>query len=309
MKLTLTLLFLIFTLTTFGQKLDWIPFKWVGDSISGKYYDKLIMVVPTSIDDLPHSFNMQLDLGAIETVIYGNSISSYLEKYPKLKSKIDTSLTFWIQNQKNLKFRNIDLKLGSVSFGSRNIGHFKNFGDEIQKDSIMTKSEKHIGTIAPDLFQDKILIIDYPNKRICVSNKLPTQYANASFQPYKIKDGRIRIPFMINNKVEDLMFDTGSSLFALITTQKRAFQISDEKIVDSLKISSWGEYYMVYSRKVKSKIKFGNLELNESVVFYDNIKKNDKFYDDARVWGITGNAYFLNNVVIIDYKNKRFGVK
>lgn len=26
-------------------------------------------------------------------------------------------------------------------------------------------------------------------------------------------------------------------------------------------------------------------------------------------WGMTGNAYFLNNVVILDYKNKRFGVK
>ncbi len=309
MKLTFSLLFSIFTLSTFGQKLEWVPFNWVGDSISGKYYDKLIMVVPMNIDNLPHGFNMQLDLGAIETVIYGNSISSYLEKYPELKNKIDTSLTFWIQSQKNFKFRSIDLKLGSVSFGSRNIGHFKNFGDEIPKDSIMTKSEKHIGTIAPDLFQDKILIIDYPNKRICVSKKLPKQYANASFQPYKIKEGRIRIPFKINNKEEDLMFDTGSSLFALMTTQKKAFQISDENIADSLKISSWGEYYMVYGRRVKSKIKFGNLALNQSVVFYDNINKFDKFYKEENIWGITGNAYFLNNVIIVDYKNKRFGVK
>jgi hypothetical protein len=309
MKLIFSLLFSIFTLSTFGQKLEWIPFNWVGDSISGKYYDKLIMVVPMSIDNLPHNFNMQLDLGAIETVIYGNSISPYLEKYPKLKSKIDTSLTFWMQNQKNFKFKNIDLKLGSVSFGSNNIGHFKNFGDDIPRDSIMTKSEKHIGTIAPDLFQDKVLIIDYPNKRICVSKELPKQYANASFQPYKIKEGRIRIPFLINDKEEDLMFDTGSSLFSLITTQKRAFQISNEKVVDSLKISSWGEYYMVYGRKVNSKIKFGELELSRSTVFYDNIKKNDKFYDDEKIWGITGNAYFFNNIVIVDYKNKRFGVQ
>ena len=309
MKILFSLLLSLLTLSTFGQKLDWIPFSWVGDSISGKYYDKLAMNIPVTIDNLPHNFNMQLDLGAIETVIYGNSISPYLEKYPELKNKIDTSLTFWIQSQKNLKFRGVNFKLGSVSFGSNNIGHFKNFGDEISKDSIMTKSEKHIGTIAPDIFQDKILIIDYPNKRICVTKEIPPQYESASFQPYKIKEGRIRVPFLINNKVEDLMFDTGSSLFALMTTQKSAFQISEKNIVDSLKVSSWGEYYMVYGRKVKSKIKFGNLELNESVVFYDNVDKYDKFYRNEGVWGITGNAYFLHNIIIIDYKNKRFGVR
>jgi hypothetical protein len=38
---------------------------------------------------------------------------------------------------------------------SKNIGIFENFGDEIPKDSVNTKSEKHIGTIAPDLFPIK----------------------------------------------------------------------------------------------------------------------------------------------------------
>jgi hypothetical protein len=309
MKQTLFLAFLLFSVTAFGQKLEWIPFNWVGDSISGKYFDKLAINIPVTLDNLPHKFNMQFDLGAVTTVVYGNSIKPYLDNYDELNKKIDTTLKFYIQSEKNFKFRGVNLKLGTVSFGNRNIGHFKGFGESIPLDSMDTKSEKHIGTIAPDIFQDKILIIDYPNKRICITKELPRQFSKVNFQTCLIKDGRIKITLNINNKEEDLMFDTGSSLYALVTTEARADKISNNVIVDSLKVSSWGEFYMLYGRTVNSTIKYGQQQLKPATVFYDRINKFDRFYDQEKIWGITGNAYFLNNIVIIDYKNKRFGVK
>ncbi|MCA0363013.1 MAG: hypothetical protein LCH67_03160 [Bacteroidetes bacterium] len=309
MKQIFIAIFLVFSISSFGQKLEWIHFNWVGDSISGKYFDKLAITIPVSLDNLPHKFNMQIDLGAIETVIYGNSIKPYLDTYSELNTKIDTTLKFRIQSQTNFKFRDIEFKLGSVNFGKRNIGHFKNFGDPILIDSIYTKTEKHIGTIAPDLFKDKILIIDYPNKRLCVTTELPKQFSKAQFRNYKIKNGRIKIPITINGKDEDLMFDTGSSLFALMTTTEQANEISTKPIIDSLKISSWGEYYMVYGQTVTKPILFGKKKLNKSTVYFDNRKDNANFFKEEEIWGITGNAYFLKNIVIIDYKNQRFGVK
>ena len=309
MRQILLAIFTFLTLSSFGQKLQWIPFDWVGDSISGKYFDKLLITIPVSVDNLPHKFNMQFDLGAINTMFYGNSIEPYLEKYSTLKSRLDTTLIFRAQSQTNYMFKDVSFKLGNVSFGKRNIGNFKNFGDEIPKDSIMTKSEKHIGTIAPDLFENKVLIIDYPNKRLCVVNEVPKQFQKAQFRPYKTKEGRIKIPITINGKDEDVMFDTGSSLFSLITTKDKATAISENKIVDSLKISSWGDFYMVYGQPINSKIKFGTKELSKATVFFDNNDRFASFYKEEEIWGITGNAYFLKNVVIIDYKNKLFGVK
>lgn len=299
---------LLISFTTFGQKLEWIPFNWLGADVSGKYFDKFAITIPVTVDNLPHKFNLQLDLGAYNTIFYENSINSYLEKYSDLKNKIDTTLTFKMFNKTHFKLKNVELKLGKVNIGQINIGIFKNYGEEIPKDSINTKSEKHIGTLAPDIFQDKILIIDYPNKRISITKELPKKFSKANFQPFIIKDGRIKIPFNINDKVENLLFDTGASLFALMTTEERANKISANKIVDSLKTSSWGEFYMVYGRKVNSKIKFGNKQLDPATVFYDKLNKHDEFYDKEKIWGITGNAYFLNNIVIIDYKNQRFGV-
>lgn len=309
MKKILLFFFTVLAASAFGQKIKWISFKWAGDSISGKYFDKLAMTIPVTLDNLPYKLNMQLDLGATVTVIYGNSAQPYLEAHNDLKNKIDTTLKFWIQSQRNPMFRGIDLKLGNVSFGQRNIGYFKGFGDNIAKDSINSSTEKQIGTIAPDLFENKILIIDYPNKRICVTDEIPKQYLKAAFRSYKIKDGRIKIPLTINGKNEDVMFDTGSSLFALITTKEKANAISNNNITDSIKISSWGEYYMVYGSSINKPVMFGNKKLMKANVYYDNQKSSEDFYREEQVLGITGNAYFLKNVVIIDYKNKRFGVQ
>jgi hypothetical protein len=308
MKKSIIILLLNIYSAANAQKINWIPFNWEGAEIEGKYFDKLIITIPIKLDNLPHRFNMQFDLGAINTMIYGNSFKEYLVKYPTFKSKIDTTLKFRAQSQTHYMFKNVAFKLGSVSFGNRNIGHFKGFGDDIPADSVNTKLEKHIGTIAPDLFQDKILIIDYPNKRIASVNHLPIQYKKAAFQSFKMEEGRIKIPLNINNKTEDLMFDTGSSLFQLITTEANAIQISNGPAIDSLKISSWGDYYMVYGNKVNSAIKFDTKTLQPAVVYFDKKHKSDQFNKDEKIWGITGNAYFLKNIIIIDYKNKKFGV-
>ena len=304
---------ILFSLTicsmSYGQKLNWIPFEWVSDSVSGKYFDKLAINIPVSIDGLPHKFNMQFDLGAVTTVIYGNSIAKYLDKYSGFNKKIDSTKSFIINGKKNPMFKNVGLSLGNVSFGERNIGYFKDYGEPIPIDSIYTSTEKNIGTIAPDLFKDKYLIIDYPNKRICVTKNLPRKLAKVDFQACSITSGRVTIPLTINGKVENLMFDSGSSMFSLITSEENANQISLNTIVDSLSANSWGDNITAYGKKITSEVKFGKTILKPSNVYYVKNEMIAEFFKQQNIWGITGNAYFLNKIVIIDYKNSRFGIK
>jgi hypothetical protein len=300
-KVCFILFCLITQLTCFSQKLNWIPFEWVSDSVSGKYFDKLAINIPVSINGLPHKFNMQFDLGAVTTVIYGNSIAKYLDKYSWFNNKIDSTKSFIINGQKNSMFKNVGLSLGNVSFGERNIGYFKDYGEPIPTDSIYTSTEKHIGTIAPDLFKDKYLIIDYPNKRICVTKNLPRKLAKVDFQACSITRGRITIPLTINGKVENLMFDSGSSMFSLITSEENANQISVNNIVDSLSGNSWGDNITVYGKKITSEVKFGKTILQASNVYYFKNEMIAEFFKQQNIWGITGNAYFINKMVIIDY--------
>lgn len=303
----------LFLLTTYGagaQQLPWIPFHWEGGTLAGRHFAKAGITVPVALGGLPHKFKMQLDLGALNTTVYGNAIAPYFAQYPAFKAKLDTTRTFRIQNQKNPLLVGVGLKLGSVDFGPRDLGYFKGFGDQLTTKTLTNKAEVHVGTIAPDLFQNRVLIIDYPHQRLCVVDKVPAAYAQASFQPFKLKDGRIKIPLRINGQSEDLMFDTGSSLFALLTTRPRAIATAGtEAVQDSIKTSSWGEYYYVYGRRPQGAIYFGNKQLPSALVFADNLHKFDKLYEEEAVWGITGNAFFLHNTVIIDYKNHVFGVQ
>lgn len=304
----ISFLLLFFTVTVNAQDLKWIPFKWTGDSISGKYFDKFSIVIPVKIDNIPARFNMQFDLGAVKTVIYGNSIQPYLDAYPALKNKIDTSKKFLIQGANNPMFTDMILQMGTTSFKGIEIGYFKNFGGKINRDSILSGTEKHIGTIGPDLFQNKILIIDYLQKRIGVCDELPKQYKMATFQPFKSDDGRIKIPLVINDKTEYLLFDTGSSIFTLTTTKKDALQTASPEIVDSLSVFSWGKKLTYYGVKTNKPIKFGNKVLKGSLVYYDEQETFQDFYKFVKIWGLTGNVFFLKNTVIIDYKKKLFGV-
>ena len=32
------------------QPLNWIPFNWIGDKVSGRYFDKLAITIPVTLD-------------------------------------------------------------------------------------------------------------------------------------------------------------------------------------------------------------------------------------------------------------------
>lgn len=292
-----------------SQNLEWIPFSWVSDSVSGKYFEKAAIILPVTIDELPHKFSMQFDLGAINTVFYGNSLNPFLEKYSSLNNKLDTINTFWMQGQECPIFSNVDLMLGKVNFKNLDIGLYPNFGNEYFFDSISPETKIHIGTIGADIALNKILIIDFNSNKIAITDTLPSEYQNLSFENIKIDDGRIKIPFRINDKVEDLMFDTGASLFSLVTNKENALKIGGKEITDSLTVPSWDEIISFYGLETIVPIFLGSKQMGKSMVYYNDDPSWDDFYKSENIWGITGNAFFFDNVIIIDYKGNRFGIK
>jgi len=308
MKQILALLFAIGSLATYAQKVAWIPFSWEGVTIAGRYIDKAAIRIPASVDGISHNFVMQLDLGAITSMLYGNTVESLPDLSADLVPKTDTVSGFYIKGVKHPIYKGVCLKLGSVSMEKMAIGCHKGYGGAVHKDSINSTALRYIGTIAPDLFADKVLIIDYPNRRIAVASSLPKSFSKAEFQPLKIKDGRIKISFSINGKQEYLLFDTGASMFSMVTTRVNADAITDSTVVDAFDVPSWGESIPFVGRKANVPLKLGSKQLNSVVVYYDKPNSFEGLYKQEQVWGITGNALFLDHVVIIDYAKKQFGV-
>ena len=280
--------------------LKWIPLQWQGDTISGKYIEKAYLYVPVKIDELPIDFTMQLDLGTTETQFYGNPIKPYLEEYPSLANKLDS-----VQRFKNIIFRNINLHMGMVDF-SFDVWHRIGFGDDIPRDLLHSKTPKHIGTIASDMFQDKILVIDYNLSRFAVSDNLPAEYQDLPAVKFELNNGIIIFPFRIDGTEQKLMFDTGSSPFPLATSRERALEIAPPEIIDSLSGPLWwGQIITFYGLKVNKTIEFGGTVLGNATVYYDQEGLwEENVFNPLHIWGLAGNAYFLDCMIILDYKNK-----
>ena len=302
-------IFLIILISIFSgcsqrESIEWIPFDWKGDTISGKYIEKAYIYIPVKIDNLPCDFTMQLDLGTTETQFYGKTIEPYLEEFPSLASKLDS-----FQRYKDAIFRDVNLQMGAVDF-KFNVWHRYNFGEEILKDSLLSKTPKHIGTIGADMFQNKVLILDYKLKRFAMSNSLPVEYEGLPSVGFEIVDDIIKLPFNIDGKKCKLMFDTGSSPFELVTSKAKALEISDSVIIDSLSGPLWwGNEITFYGMRVNKPIEFGEEILKSTTVYYDKDGLWEGIFDSLSVWGITGNAYFSDDVVIVDYVNRLFRVK
>ncbi len=297
--ISLIILFSILTGCTQKQSLEWIPFNWVGDTISGKYIEKAFIYIPVKIEDLPGNFTMQLDLGASKTVFYGNTIEPYLKEFPSLANKYKIPL-----------FYNISLQMGPVELNGIDVGYYNNFGKEIPKDSLNSKTPKHIGTIASDIFRNKVLVIDYKSCRFAMSDSIPIEYKDLPAEEFELTNGITKLPFRINGKDCKLMFDTGSSPFQLVTSKERALEISDPLITDSLSGPLWwGQEITFYGLEVNKSIEFGGQVLKHGKVYYCKNGDWDNIYNSLNIWGITGNAYFFENTMIIDYKNKLFRIK
>lgn len=309
MKNILFILFLFIFAPVPAQEPEWIPFQWVRSLLADRYIDQSAIRVPVRIDSLPHPFTMQLDLGTITTTFSGNAMDPYLETYPPLGNKLDTTQKFSAYGKVFPMLTGVELRLGTYVFKDLGIGYRKGYGRAMQRDSIFQKTNVRIGAIGADLFLDKILMIDFRRERFAIADSLPEPFWDLEFVPFGKERGRIKLPFRINGKQEVVLFDTGASSFALSTTKERALALSDSIITDSLKVPSWGQYLTLRGLNTNKPIYLGKQKLKETIVYYDETRIYDSGFAAEKVWGLTGNAYFLESTVVIDYRNHLFGVK
>lgn len=317
LKYIFATLFIFSSAFSFGQKnhfkdekLPWIKFYWKGDKLGKQYYDKAYMYVPVKIQDLPNQFDAQFDLGSIVTVLYGRPVASYQKQLPELQQTNDT---LHIKGRKFPLLKNVTLHLDQVTFPNLSVVKMNDFGKNIPADSINTGTVRHIGTIGTDIFKDKVLIIDYPNQRMCTVDSLPLSVSNnVYFFTTKFNsEDRVSIAFKMGKQTSYLMFDTGSSIMTVHTLTENAALITDPKssVIDSLPMSTWGKINYTYKKKINKTLSMGKFKLKDQYVYYsDHAVSSPKFFSDNGIFGYTGNVFFLDKVVVIDFKNKKMGV-
>lgn len=302
------IIFLLLAKLSFSQKSEWIHFDWHGENIFGKYYEKLAMSLPLKIENLPYNFCGQLDLGATRTVLYGNSLKNY--PLDLIKTKLDSlGEPYYLNGRKGNFIRKVNLKIDRKNFANTDLAYVYDYGDEISKDSINSSSQKLIGTVAPDLFQNKYLVIDFPNQRMRIYDELPRKYKKANFVDVLIRKGRIKIPLTIGQKTEYVIFDTGNCLGDLLLDKETiaSFTNPNEAATEFLSGKSWGQDYLVYQKKLLDPVFINNQKVPITTAQFTDSNDDVKFNREEKIIGLMGPLSFVNQIVIIDYKNLRFG--
>ena len=291
------------------KTISWIGFKWQGDSIGNRYFDKLAMFVPFKIENISYKFTAQLDLGAPSTMVYGNSFMPLLQKFPKIAEKLDTlNKDFVIQGKKVGELKNISFYLDTVKFKHQNIAYFDNFGDKYQENDFKKDTILHIGTIGANLFNNKVLIIDFKKQQLAVLDSLPNKLEKELID-ITIEKGRIKVPVIINGEKKYVIYDTGTSFATLFLSTNNWNEYHDTiSRLDTIMASAWGVKYPMLISKTNIQIKIGNKIFKPKTIMANNLKPYYEFYKRENIIGLMGNKMFYNHILVIDFKNKKFGI-
>ena len=280
-------------------------FYWSPAEISGRHYDKAAMYLPISLDTVSELHYSQFDLGSDWTILYQNNFKS-ITAYNYLKFD---SLSDLNPERPLFMIKDVDLNIGKINFGKRNVLGFYNYGEPIIRKKNAQVSENSIGTIGADIFQNKIVVINFPNQTISVLDTTNSALENYfSFEKCKIENKRIMVPIILNGKTHFFMYDTGSSLFPMMTSFSNWKEITNQKINDTLSITNFGNPVIMLGSNASIEINIGMNTLTDFGVYYEKDNYFDKMFEQLKCDGIIGNAFFFNKTICIDFKNKRFGI-
>jgi hypothetical protein len=157
------------------------------------------------------------------------------------------------------------------------------------------------GTLGEPFFEHRILILDFPSQRLAILDTLPQTIADrADWTTIQVRNHKIYVPLTINGRTyTDLIFDTGSNLIPLLTTQAR-WQEWTAGPKTALTVTSWGREVTLTGAPLKMALKLGQARLEHPQAFFDPTT--------APTFELIGNPLFANHTVILDLAAHRLGL-
>jgi hypothetical protein len=290
-----------------SDSISYSPIKWHLDTTIEGNVEETSIFVPVTLNGISQNLYMQFDLGSNITGFYGNTLKALAEKYPEL----DTHL---VQGKRSTYFKNAELginkkynKKANKLYIWEDLGQsdldtsFLNFVNA-EDDAII------LGTIGYDVLGSQVLILDLKDDRYALTSAIPADIkGKADFiDEADLNKFPILLPFRFGGKKITLIYDTGSGNFPVLTGTNRLKRLADETSIDTVdKASRFGELHNVYRLKNAGDISLEDIEFGNFDVY--GMKIFNKFWFIG-LYGLTGNNFFKDKVVVIDRKNNKFGL-
>lgn len=286
-----------------------INIKWLDSYIGEKFFSKSAIYIPIEIEDLKGDFFVQLDTGSNTTILYDNALKSLIKGSNILESKIDYSETSNTSMLSHYWIRKLNFNVARQSC-TKDIIVYKDFGSWNGIDTATAIQE--IGTVGNEIFKDKILYIDFRNNRLAIIDKVTPEFQSNFFtQKMQLADNKPTINLTINNKLYRFLFDTGSSIFPIITAKNKWAELSnhDDECDYINEINAWDKKVTAKGKNILGNVYFEDMPLENKKIYTLDYDELADYFNKINVTGIVGNAYFFDKEIMIDYNNLTFGVR
>ncbi len=271
---------------------------WKDGNIGSVKIPKTALFIKVFVNDINKPFYMQFDTGTPTTVFYGKTLATLQKKYKTLIPSYDVDSMPFVKN--------VTLSITKTVLTANKIAVLPKMGN-----SVIDTTFTIIGTIGFDSFVDRTLILNFKNNKIAITNQ---SIQEISPHPNIIKDASVNkfpllIPAKLDSKKIRFFYDSGSSLFTILTSTNNLTQLKSSSKIDTLCcIQNWDKQLPVYRKKINSLVSIGTIDKTSNYVY--SIEKMDiaDYFPKWFLYGITGNKFFENQIVIIDNKHNLLSI-
>jgi len=246
------------------------------------------MLIPIRFDSDTTTYYLQFDTGSPYTMFYKKAIPG-IRPISKNKNTAQCSFKIGDCEVKSDQFKIID------------------FGEKRQK-----KGLNIIGTIGTDILENRKTLINFKESYVVFNlDSKPEHLKNKTFD-FKFSKRKIIIPATLDYKTETFLYDSGASVYELLTTKEiwAKLKLKDSKTKEE-KGKSWDNVLTTYTTETNKNIRFQNTQIPLTEITYVEGYSKTQYYlmKFSGMSGMLGNKIFLQKQLYIDAGTKQMSIE
>ncbi|TGD77949.1 hypothetical protein [Hymenobacter wooponensis] len=258
------------------------------------------LLVPVRLPGCPRTCYLQFDTGSPSTLLYANSLAALRKHYPattqRLLPQADT-------------LHDVTFSLGQATVQASWLRVLEYGATELPADST---AQFIIGTLGADVLDGRVLVLDYARQQFSLSTQLPDSLArHTAFVPLSYESRRVILTAQVLGKEEKLLFDSGSSAFALITSRAIWQNMARPQApVQTAASNSMGRTLTTYTTATAEAMQVNNMVVPFKTVTYveGTSLMQSTLMRFSGMGGMLGNKAFEQHTIVLDVPGGRFGV-
>ncbi|QNH60559.1 hypothetical protein [Hymenobacter sediminicola] len=273
---------------------------WTADTTAKPAVQHTALLVPVRLPNCARTFYLQFDTGVPYTVLYAHQIEVLRTHYTALSTALQAS---------HDTVHNFRFGLGGAQVTMRRTTVLAQGRPELPADSL---EPYIIGTLGTDVLDGRVLVLDYSRNQFTLAAQVPDSLARRTeFAPLAFTNRRLLLDAGLQGKTQQLLFDSGSSGNALITSQDTWKQMATPGAPARTTVAnSWGKKLLVHKAPTAAQLRFGTTEVPlRTVTYIEGMNlMQQTLMRFSGLAGMLGNEPFAGRMLVLDVKGGRYGV-